>query len=236
MIRDGFYYEKAKFFANENKLDFSGKTCILLISVGQRYHEINKLSATIELINQYGFKSCEIVVADTLQRHNMLDELKSDKNMLAAKQGQEWIDRNQNILTNLTVPYTVRRWDEFLGNPKYPQLKCRIRYEYHHNEEYRQAVDSTIELFLERIKSRDNNLRHERCLFSNCLEYLLEECPIIMPLWAELGYDYIIYPKKMTNAMSKTREIFVENFFPEKAIWLALKFIKKFKKCPLPEQ
>lgn len=38
--------------------------------------------------------------------------------------------------------------------------------------------------------------------------------------------DFITYPKQMTAAMSKTREIFVQNTSDCRANWLAVKFKK----------
>jgi len=58
------------------------------------------------------------------------------------------------------------------------------------------------------------------------LQYLIEELPIVMPLWAQMGYDFIIYPKPITPAMKKTYELFVENRYDAKCQWLYMRFKK----------
>lgn len=61
---------KAYFNKGGEELDFTGKRCVLAVSVGQEYHEEQKLSSTVHLINKSGFSRVKVVVADTLQRHN----------------------------------------------------------------------------------------------------------------------------------------------------------------------
>lgn len=233
----GFFYERASFQVEDlGSVDLSGKSCVLLISVGQRYHEQDKLSSTIHLINASNFSSCSIMVADSLQRHTFSESLGGTESEKAARlEGEKWIERNLSILRNLTIPFHIKRWDECLNHPKFKSFKRIVASEYESNSEYADAIDGTIQIFIERAISRDPSLDTKK-LYAGCLEYLLEECPIIMPLWAEEGHDYIIYPKKMTRAMSKTRELFVQNNLDEKAQWLPLKFKKKFCKEDTAQQ
>ncbi|WP_172462822.1 hypothetical protein [Legionella steigerwaltii] len=48
-----------------------------------------------------------------------------------------------------------------------------------------------------------------------------------MPLWAKMGYDYIIYPKPLIPGMAKTRELFVADEYGDKCQWIYLRFKKK---------
>lgn len=48
-----------------------------------------------------------------------------------------------------------------------------------------------------------------------------------MPMWADFGYDFIIYPQAMTEAMRYTYQVFVETLPKDKAAWLSLQFKKK---------
>lgn len=217
-------YTKAYFKKDYDNLNTQGKTCILLISVGQRYHEGGKLSSTISLINQSQFAKCHIVVADTLQRHN------SGSNYnLALESGSAWIERNMSIINQLQMKYKIIRWDECLSADGYDDYKQVVEKEYSHNSVYKDAINNTISYFLERNKASNPNFNEEK-EFDSCLTYLLEECPIIMPMWARDGYDFIIYPKQQTDAMNTTYKLFVENKYPEKAKWLALRFKEKFLK------
>ncbi|OGT35895.1 MAG: hypothetical protein A3F11_03865 [Gammaproteobacteria bacterium RIFCSPHIGHO2_12_FULL_37_14] len=214
-----------KFDGNKKTIHTENKKCVLLISVGQKYHESARLSATIDLINKSNFSSCTISVADTLQRHNIQDKSPEKAYITSLQLGDEWLARNEKHINKLKSAVTILRWDETLNDTDYPLFKKKIENEYVGNKFYRDAVDSTINTFLDRLKKRSLHIDLEM-VFANCLKYLLEECPIIMPLWASQGYDYIIYPKVMTTAMAATYELFVKPSYQDKANWLALNFKK----------
>lgn len=218
---------KASFHSNGQVHTYDNKHCLLLVSVGQKYHEDKRLSATVDLINQSNFKSCTIAVADTLQRHNYPAMLPEDAYLYALESGNEWLDRNAECLSRLKPAVTLLKWDEALQDAGYAALKQQVENEYHNNPDYHSAVNATINVFIDRVKKRDDKQDLVQA-FQNCLTYLIEECPIIMPLWAMQGFDFIIYPKQMTDAMAKTRELFVQNQFPDKCNWLSLNFKKKF--------
>lgn len=217
---------KASFGKIAEQLNFAGTKAILLVSVGQRYHEGDKLAATVDLINRSGISHVTVAVADTLQRTNFPDLSEEAAYDHALEQGDEWLSRNGEILGRLQPGHDILRWDEVLADGDYRGLRKLVEDEYHTNDEYRQAVDATIGKFLERLSARDGSAELEKA-FKNCLSYLIEECPIIMPLWASQGYDFVIYPQPMTSAMAKTREIFVHPEHPDKCVWLSLKFKKR---------
>src|SRR4051794_20109605 len=57
--------------------------CVLEISVGQPYHECDKLAAAVEWVNAHAgdpFASCVVLVGDSLQRHTIgfLERLSAD--------------------------------------------------------------------------------------------------------------------------------------------------------------
>lgn len=88
------------------------ETCRQHISVGQPYHEGEKLKATFEWAAKR-FTKHVIVVADTLQRHNM------DGNAQQAKRyGDEWLQRNRDLLGILGSPEIIR-WDDLIGSPDF---------------------------------------------------------------------------------------------------------------------
>ncbi len=204
-----------------------GKTAILLISVGHAYHEGEKLLATIDLINQSEFKSCHIMLADSLQRYNYYTHLpQGNAYQLALTNGLQWIRKNNDFLCRLTVPYQVVRWDEHLLEVNYWQLRKRLLKIYYKNKVFQHAINETIQKFTDRIEKRTPSTQKNN-IYTNSLAYLMEECPIVMPLWASQGYDFIIYPQPMTTAMRYTYRTFVENQYKDKVIWLSLRFKKK---------
>ncbi|MFJ5595217.1 tRNA-dependent cyclodipeptide synthase [Streptomyces noursei] len=217
---------KANFGEAAKKLTLAGTRAILLVSVGQRYHEGDKLRATVELVNRSEFKQLTIAVADTLQRSNYIDASPEQAYARSLREGDEWLERNDKILGQLSVPNEVLRWDEALKDPDYPQFRQRIERAYAEIAEYRQAVDSTIKKFIDRLAARAPEADTEKA-FKGCLEYLIEECPIIMPMWAHQGYDHVIYPQPMTAAMAESQRLFVTTEYPGKGGWLSLRFKKR---------
>ncbi|POX37959.1 tRNA-dependent cyclodipeptide synthase [Streptomyces sp. Ru73] len=217
---------KANFGQAAKQLTLAGKRAVLLVSVGQRYHEGDKLRATVDLVNRSGFGHLTIAVADTLQRTNYLDLSAEEGYVRALREGDEWLERNEKILGRLTVPHDVLRWGQALHDPEYFAFRRRIEHAYENNPGYRRAVDSTIGKFIDRLTARDPSADVELA-FGKCLSYLIEECPVIMPLWAHRGYDYIIYPQPMTAAMAETQRLFVTEEYPGKGGWLSLRFKKR---------
>ncbi|MFA5960075.1 MAG: hypothetical protein WC785_06120 [Tatlockia sp.] len=201
------------------------KKIILLISVGQFYHESKYLHAAVNAINKEKFGFCTIALADSLQRHNynLTNGYQSAYN-IAIKNGQDWLERNLSVIKLLEIPFEITHWDQWLTENSYDVYKNAIDSAYNTNHNYKKSIDDTIDLFIERASKRDfiisNNLDDFRC---SCLKYLKEECAIIMPLWATLDYDYVIYPKPMTLAMEATHNLFVAQY-SSKVKWLSINF------------
>jgi tRNA-dependent cyclodipeptide synthase len=210
-----------------DKVNFEGKKALLFISVGQEYHEKGKFLATIELVNKYPFLRCDIVLADTLQRHNHFGRLGEEKAERFTKEaGDHWLKRSDFALSQFKIPHHFIRWDELLQHEDYAKLKEEVVKCYHENEEYKFALHTNVNTYMERLKLL-NPVMDEDALFKNGLGYLIEECPIVMPLWAQMGYDYIIYPKPITPGMQKTRDLFVTGQYDNKCQWLYLRFKKR---------
>lgn len=219
-----FRYESFPDSVPNKAPSFHGKRAILAISVGQLYHEGGKFLATINLLNKHQFERCDIAVADTLQRYNYYGNMSESEALIYSKKaGDEWIKRNAFALSRCNFQYDILRWDTFLSWDKYPKMKSRIEEAYHNDNIYKLALHTNVETYLDRLKQL-NPLSNESKLFSFGLQYLIEECPIVMPLWAELGYDFIVYPKPLTVGMAKTRELFVQN---SKCQWIHLRFKKR---------
>lgn len=205
---------------------YVGKTALLLVSVGKDYHEGEKLVATIDKINLSEFGQCVIAVADTLQRHNYDTGSANDNYRRSRERGDLWIKQNTAVISKLSMQYEILRWDDLLRRDDYTYYYHLITNEYYSNHEYRCAINETIDAFAERSGLVHGTREHEDAFYRS-LFYILEECPIIMPMWARDGIDFITYPKQMTAAMSKTREIFVQNDRDGRANWLAVEFKKK---------
>ncbi|MBJ7289338.1 tRNA-dependent cyclodipeptide synthase [Williamsia sp.] len=217
---------KAAFDVSGAPIASTGASAILLVSVGADYHEGEKLGATIDLINRSDFGRVSVSVADTLQRHNYGEGDARERHRRAFREGTEWIERNQSYLDQLDCPHAVARWDYSLASPDYGDLYDSVEGAYSTDAAYRDAIDTTVDRFIERRRA-SGNLIDEDELRNRCRTYLFEECPIIMPLWAREGFDFVIYPQKISAAMGRTRELFVEPSHPDRVQWLPLRFKKR---------
>lgn len=215
----GSVSHKAAFDLKGLRHDYSGRSTILLVSVGADYHEGEKLGATVDLLNRSGFGRVTVAVADTLQRHN-LDLDPGRAYQIARRRGDQWIARNRPLLDLITADVDILRWDTALSDPHYPRALERVRAAYRADDQYAAAIDSTIDRFVAR---RGDDLPDEEQVRASCRTYLLEELPIIQPLWAAQGYDFVVYPQQISTAMQATREEFVG----DGAVWLPLRFKKR---------
>lgn len=217
------FLSKAAFNVQRTTDELRGKSAILLISVGQPYHEGDKLAATIAHLNRCDLAKCTIAVADTLQRHNDASVDPSEARNRAYDTGTQWLLRNGPIIGALNTYCDILRWDDACADSAYPDWYRAVEQVYTQESSYQAAVDQTVNTFVQRAIKRQADIDALE-VAKRCLDYLLEECPIIMPLWASQGYDFIIYPQPLTAAMQATRERFVERQYPAKAQWLSLRF------------
>lgn len=213
---------KASFKINNSK-NIEGKKCVLPISVGQPYHEGEKLLATINLINKSQLAHCSVVVADSLQKHNFIsDQSPYETSMLL---GDNWLQRNKNILDTLSIPHQIIRWDLWLQHTEYPKYRYALEREYNSNPNYRHAFDESINQFIQRKVASNEEIDHisQKKIFNSGLQYFLEECAVAVCVWEEEGYNYVMYPQVRPRALSMTYEIFSKNAHPDR-IWLQFRF------------
>jgi len=143
--------------------------------------------------------------------------------------GDEWIERNKNAYDYLTIPLKVYRWDYWLNNKNYGFYREEVNRLYESNEMFKAALNMSAEKFLLRqdtlVKGSDKYQKAQQL----SMRYLLEECPVLVPLWAQTKCEFIIYPRFRTMAMSATYEHFIkcENSFLLREI--ALKFNHRVK-------
>ncbi len=223
------YMSKLKpvFKCNEKyKNRFASSSCLLTISVGQEVHEGEKFFSTIHLINEH-FKECTILVDDSLQRHSMALESNlppQDLYEQAVAEGDRWLVRNKAYYSSLTIPYSIIRWDQWIKHSNYETQLDVIKQKYRADNDYKNAINESINEFLYRYKRRpQNNQIKEEYAFNLCLNYLLEECTALC-LWIEGRFNFEVYPNKRNAAMSTTHEKFIKPHFPELLNPVAIKF------------
>ncbi|MFX5656367.1 hypothetical protein ABTE24_19540, partial [Acinetobacter baumannii] len=79
---------------------------------------------------------CIILVSDSLHRINISFIEKCsivEAQRKALLMGTEWIQRNENIIAKLVVPFEIHRWDDWRANLKYEESFNSINELYKNN-------------------------------------------------------------------------------------------------------
>ncbi|MBA2651507.1 MAG: hypothetical protein H0U73_04470 [Tatlockia sp.] len=210
-----------------SRAKFCDSQCLLTISVGQEVHENEKLETTIDLINN-SFRSCILMIDDSLQRHTMvLDRAESAEDMypIAIDEGDRWLMRNQKYFNNLSNLTKIIRWDIWLNHPQFRSNQMMIIDTIKNDSAFKEIIDKTIHEFLQRYYGRLLNGTHFnlRKGYKLCFDYLVEECSA-MTLWPELDCQFEVYPSKRNFAMDETHKRFVLPQWPELLHAVAVKF------------
>ncbi len=125
---------------------------ILGVSMGSQNHEGEALKAIVNVINEGRFTSGLIDVSDTLNRYRYLQQGFSEEAAITKtrQEGKAWIERNGKILSELRLPVSVRRWDEWLSAPDYVAMRSLFGKLYEQNVVLRGAVEKDIAHFFAR--------------------------------------------------------------------------------------
>jgi hypothetical protein len=213
------------------KATFKDSKCLLTISVGQEVHEGDKFEKTIGLVNQ-AFQSCVVLIDDTLQRHTMAIETNSssgdDLLGLSKQEGELWFERSRLVINQLTIPYKIITWDDWLGHSKFNSIKSVLNILYCQDAIFNGAIEDTINEFLTRYDRRSisNNFVSDPRARKLCYDYLIEEC-VAMHLWTELGCHFEVYPSRRNAAMSEIHRRFVLPQHPDLLHSVRIKFKNK---------
>lgn len=233
MIQSSEKIIKASFRGNpakERQL-FSSSSCLMPISVGQSIHEGKKFEAVIQLVNR-SFQQCTILIDDSVQRHTLAIDKVIEPQMLyeeALTLGSQWVIRNKQVYSQLTIPYQVMRWDDWLKHVDYINQWEKIKKLYETDKQYKAAIHRNIDEFLTRFFARKEYPKDLNRSFQLCLDYLLEECAV-MCLWTQGCYNFELYPSGRNKAMEATYERLIKTSFPHYLRPVAI----RFKKYPEP--
>ncbi len=145
--------EKGQLEHSDIRVD--GATCAIYISVGQAYHEGDEFLRQMQLLASQPFRKFVIILADTLQRYNLMTQ-RSDLTEAQAiteclANGKQWIDRNTQaiLLLSQTANVEVYHWNHFTTD----QGATYQKYYYTIVESYDRARDE--------LKRRKAELRQE---------------------------------------------------------------------------
>lgn len=93
-----------------------------MISVGQPYHEGEKLAAVVRWINRNpGIQEVHVSVNDLLQRHNYIAKGRSEgeAGAFAFVEGSLWMARNEDTLSGIKAARTNTRWNDWYSRPNF---------------------------------------------------------------------------------------------------------------------
>jgi len=198
------------------KSQFKNSRCLLLISVGQESHEGERFAVTTDLIKE-SFSSCIVLLYDSVQRYTMsLANAEEPETFhdIAAKEGDLWLERNQQYLNKLKIE-KIFHWDVWLHHPQFSAQRDKLLNLINSDPSYKAIYGSTIDTYLERFFRRlddlsNINMERAKCL---CFEYLLEECTVLC-LWPELNCQFEVYPNWHNDAIEATRKHFITPYCP----------------------
>jgi tRNA-dependent cyclodipeptide synthase len=151
----------------------------LMISVGQDYHEGEKLKALVEWINKNpSIQSVHVSINDYLQRHNLLGDQysKEEASRISLGAGKQWRKRNEEILSRIEPRVYFTRWKTWLEKPEFKQAHDAILRIFKRDKKFQECIYQDAMAYIKRRKDLDLNIFHT--MIFHCTDYLLEELAV----------------------------------------------------------
>lgn len=152
------------------------------ISVGQSYHEGEKLKSAMDWARA-NFKNIYLIVADTSQRFNIMfrtgySETNAEK--IAYGAGTQWLERNATCLDGAMIT----RWDEWRHKPECIINRATVSRLYSEDPVFRATITEAMDEFSKRHHITGVDMRRYLALTE---QYLLEETAVFATAFKELG-------------------------------------------------
>lgn len=130
------------------------------------------------------------------------------------------------MINKLAANFRVVRWEGCLRNPLYLKNRALLDEQYAVDKNLYAAFNrSALEYLRRQGYSPDTSRLASDFRYQKCIEYLKEECAVIMPMWAEMGINFVIYPNEMLDAMQAAYQALVKPFYSAYTVyWLSLRF------------
>lgn len=209
-------------YKNKNQYTKNTKVLWMPISVGQDYHELDKLLESMKLIirNFTHITLIKVIIVDLAQKYHLaIKNNTSPEKMLgqSQKQGLAWKQSYAYLIKtkfkNITVEFNT--WDASLYHDNYNQARQQIDNLYNEKIYFKKLLETDV------LEFELRHFKRERRYFTDnekeyCRECIKEECAILM-LWnkdlVSPDYSFIFYPKKIPKAMTFVRENFTNFLF-----------------------
>lgn len=205
---------------NKEELNYIQNVSVLYvpISIGQDYHEQEKLSESLELIKKNLKKTIlvKVIIVDTPQRYHLAikNEVTPESMYMAAKEnGNSWEKAYKAPIEN-KLDHNVEfiKWDSWLTHTYYAEAQKEIDFLYNQDCSFKDNLEQDVLEFerrhFNREKRRFTEIEKEYC--RNCIK---EECAVLI-VWGRNevcpGYHCLFYPKLMTKALSFVKKNFTQ--------------------------
>ena len=157
--------------------------------MGSRAVEGKAFEAIVEWLGK-NFETVHFILADTLQRHSLGDELSEQERYSKAKKlGDEWLMRNQAVINGMSITTTLTHWDEWLRHPRYQLFHQLLEKLYVANDEFKGAILSDVYAYHQR-KGKEKASAAE---VKRGADYFLEELSCMAIFGEELSFVEV-YP------------------------------------------
>ena len=212
-------FDKSNKINYKNKVEIFKKTKVLWmpVSVGQDYHELDKLLKAIKLVrkNLTHITLIKVIIVDLAQKYHLaIKNNTSPEKMLyeAKKRGLSWKESYAHLIKTGFKDISVEfyTWDEWLNRENYNQARQQIEILYNEKTNFKNHLEKDILEFELRYFNREGRY------FTNiekdyCRECIKEECAALI-LWnnSQVSPDFIgiFYPKKIPKALGFIKQNF----------------------------
>lgn len=179
--------------------------CRMEISVGQPYHEGEKLATALQWAERFG--QVHLLMGDSPQRFNLMYELgltESQAEQMARQRGDEWLARNAATLAR-HLRFKISRWNDWKHSADYVTTRWQVGRLYRDHQQFQEAIDTaTRETFTRRgYTDWDRFADLSR-------QYLLEESAVFAVAYKALG-GFSAYPGSFLD----TWDMFINQEIPE---------------------
>ncbi len=163
--------------------------CRMEISVGQPYHDGDKLKSMLNWAKNNFNRVC-LILGDSLQAYNFAFENNihiEEARKIAIEEGDKWIERNEDVISD--PKFILYRCDYWRNKKDYDLVYKQIKQLYLNNERFRNTISSTVnETWDRRSKSMSDIYFPERKLEFVRLstEFLMEETAILAMAYEEI--------------------------------------------------
>ena len=167
----GAYKVKVK-----NNKNWPYKSARIQMSLRNDKYEDQKLYALLEWAS-HRFENIELIVSDSLVRHNLIFELglnEEDAHVKANAMGEDWLRKYESLLSSFGIK--VSRWDEWLNHHNFQKSYEAILKQFDINKHLKTEIKNTIDRFWMR-QGHYQNKPYE--LYASCgTNYMLEELAV----------------------------------------------------------